>query len=155
MRKCLEKTGTLAQVCGLDARFFVLGLYTVIATSVVYAAWLVGVDRPLDDALLRFLTGTFWMLGAAVMASPLFVPCMVTGWSLGWVFGDLSRLPVLVRATVAAFGMGSFAVLPILLTFGRTTGWSAQNDWNNVVYPMLLIIPTSAILIAPWIYRKS
>lgn len=144
---------SLAQSLGLDRKLVALCLCTVLVAAVVYSAWMTGADRPLAEALNRFLGGSAAMLGFALLFSPLIAPCMLIGWSVGWVVGGVVRLPLLARASTAAGFLGGSAVLPLIYLFARS-GYAAENEWRLLVRPLLWIVPTSAILLAPIIYRR-
>ena len=143
----------LVQSLGLDGKLVVLCLSTVLASTVVYSAWMAGTDRPLAEALNRFPVGFAAMLGFAVLLSPIIAPCMFIGWSVGWVLGGVARLPLLARTLIAAGVLGGSAVLPFIFFFGRH-GYAAENEWRLLVRPLLWIVPTAAILIALMIYRR-
>lgn len=140
---------SIAQSLGLDGKLVALCLCTVLAAAVVYSAWLLGADRTLVETLNRFSDALGAMLGFAILGSPVIIPCMVVGWSLGWIIGGLVRLPFRARTLIAAGVLGGSAVLPFLFFFG-SSGYAAE----ILVRPLLCIVPISAILIAAVIYRK-
>jgi hypothetical protein len=112
-----------------------------------------GLDVSLVAVLDRFLAGFASMLGFALLAIPLIGPCMLIGWSAGWVAGGAIRLPALARASLAAALLGGGAVLPITYFFGRV-GYAAENEWRILVLPLLVIVPSSAVLAAQIVFRR-
>ncbi len=143
----------LAKSLGWDGKLVALSVSTVLSSVAIYSAWAIRTDLSLVETLNRFLSGFVAMLGFAVLAFPLIVPCMLIGWSAGWVAGGAIRLPVLARATIAAAVLGGSAVLPITYFFGRS-GYAAENEWRVLVLPLLWIVPSSAILAAQIIFRR-
>jgi hypothetical protein len=143
----------LARSLGWDGKLVALSVSTILSSAAVYSAWMAGLDLPLVDALNRFLNGLISMLGFAVLALPLIVPCMLIGWSVGWIAGGAIRLPALARASIAAALLGGSAVLPIAYFFGRV-GYAAENEWRILVLPLLWIVPSSAVLASQIVFRR-
>ena len=149
----------LARSLGWDGKLVVLSVATILSSAVIYSAWAVysawmaGPNLSLIEALNRFLNGSVSMLGFAVLAVPLIGPCMLIGWSMGWVAGGAIRLPALARASIAAALLGGSAVLPVAYFFGRV-GYAAENEWRILVLPLLWIVPSSAVLASQIVFRR-
>jgi hypothetical protein len=149
----------LARSLGWDGKLLALSVSTILTSAAIYSAWAVysawvaGPDLSVSEALNRFLSGSVSMLGFAVLAVPLIGPCMLIGWSLGWVAGGAIRLPALARASVAAALLGGGAVLPVAYFFGRA-GYAAENEWRIFVLPLLWIVPSSAVLASQIVFRR-
>lgn len=149
----------LARSLGWDGKLVVLSVATILSSAVIYAAWaaysawVAGLDLSLLEALNRFLSGLVYMLGFAVVAVPLIGPCMLIGWTVGWVAGGAIRLPALARASIAAALLGGSAVLPVAYFFGRV-GYAAENEWRILVLPLLWIVPISAVLASQIVFRR-
>lgn len=138
---------------GLDVKFAASCIGTVFATAFGYSAWMLGNNRALADALASLPTAAIVTFGIATISLPLVAPCMLIGWTLGWVVGGLVRLPPPLRNLIAAGFLGGSAVLPFLLIFGRG-GYAAENEWRFVVRPLLWIAPAASTLLSVVIYRK-
>ena len=154
-----SRTVRLARSLGLDGKAVALSVSTITSSAAlysawsVYSAWMAGLDLPLVEAMDRFIAGFVSMLGFAVFALPLIAPCMLIGWSVGWVAGGAIRLPTLARASIAAAILGGSSVLPITYFFGRA-GYAAENEWRNLVLPLLCIVPSSAVLASQIVFRR-
>lgn len=143
----------LARSLGWDGKLVALSVSTILSSAAAYSAWMAKLDSSLVEALNRFLQGFVSMLGFALLAIPLIGPCMLIGWSVGWVAGGALRLPALARASIAATLLGGSAVLPIAYFFGRV-GYAAENEWRILVLPLLWIVPSSAVLAAQIVFRR-
>ena len=136
---------------GIDVRWIVFFPLMILIAALSYSTWMLG-DVPFGEGFAgRFVSGSAFMFGAAIISSPITAPTAVFCWAFVWFVLQRLWLPELPRAMIAGAFAGLGTVLPVIYMFsGDSIHYEASQ--RNLIVPLLWCVPLSGVLSAAVIY---